>query len=417
VTATGVIVPTQTGRVLLVLGSVVRDRLSGGDAFVLNVAKRWAAWGVPVTVFTTSEGLDRVREVGVSGAEICKVASGPARYSISLGYLVRSLALAWACFRATRRYGPGTVVVSATPFAPDALGALAARVAGASWVLCWRLEIPPPWIRYEHVNDPTPRARLPRLGQALSYASQSVCLRLFKRTGLLLIVANEAMRARAEARGIPLSRVQVGRLGVDVREVTASLDEPEAEAFDAVFLGRFHPQKGLDDLPEIWRRVKSRMPTARLAIVGGGNPVIERRLRSALAQIPEAGASFVGVLEGEQKYRVLSKAKVLLFPSYYESVGHVVLEAMACRLPVIGYDIPSSRQHFGDAIVLVPIGAPARLADALLELLSDEGLRQAYVRRGLDVARRCDWEGVARGVLEALGTASLESKGGRQGDK
>jgi glycosyltransferase involved in cell wall biosynthesis len=118
--------------------------------------------------------------------------------------------------------------------------------------------------------------------------------------------------------------------------------------------------------------------------------------------MPEPAISFLGPLTGDAKYRALLSASIFVFPSRYESFGHVVLEAMACGLPVIGYDIPSSKEAFGRAVYYVPFGDTASFAAAVVRLLKNEELRQVFASQGIRLARSLDWESIALGILDAI---------------
>ena len=68
--------------------------------------------------------------------------------------------------------------------------------------------------------------------------------------------------------------------------------------------------------------------------------------------------------------------------SRHEGFGIALIEAMAAGLPVVASDVPACREVLADgaAGVLVPAGDPARLADALCDLLGSEDERAAVGR-------------------------------------
>jgi glycosyltransferase involved in cell wall biosynthesis len=69
----------------------------------------------------------------------------------------------------------------------------------------------------------------------------------------------------------------------------------------------------------------------------------------------------------------------------YEGFGFPAAEAMACKLPVIATRagaLPEVVGEDGEAGILVPLGEPARLADAIKRLLGDEALRRKMGEAG-----------------------------------
>jgi alpha-1,3-rhamnosyl/mannosyltransferase len=74
----------------------------------------------------------------------------------------------------------------------------------------------------------------------------------------------------------------------------------------------------------------------------------------------------------------------------------VALEAMAAGLPVVGYDLPSSREAFGNAMLQVESYDVDAFAAAVLRLLEDETSRNVYRQRGYRIAERYNWDKIAK---------------------
>jgi glycosyltransferase involved in cell wall biosynthesis len=111
---------------------------------------------------------------------------------------------------------------------------------------------------------------------------------------------------------------------------------------------------------------------------------------------------FVGPVVGADKVCILRQADVFLFPSHYESWGHVALEAMAAGTPVVGYDIPSSREAFGDAMFTVPLGDRAAFAACALSLMDDRDLHDRAAAASKAFARAHSWDSIATSLLARL---------------
>ncbi len=143
-----------------------------------------------------------------------------------------------------------------------------------------------------------------------------------------------------------------------------------------LYVGRFAPEKQVERLVPLMRNVSG----VRLALVGDG-PLRERTER-AFAGLPVV---FTGYLQGEELVAAYNAADAFVFPSTKETLGLVILEAMACGLPVIAADSAPSRMLLGDgaAGLLYDADDPASLALAVQRLRGEPELR-ARLRSGAE---------------------------------
>jgi glycosyltransferase involved in cell wall biosynthesis len=99
---------------------------------------------------------------------------------------------------------------------------------------------------------------------------------------------------------------------------------------------------------------------------------------TALAR--ELGISDRVVFAGwqENPFAWMANADLFVLSSRFEGFGNVVIEAMACGLPVVSTDCPSGPSEIlagGDTGILVPVGNARALADAMCAVLEDGNLR------------------------------------------
>lgn len=102
-----------------------------------------------------------------------------------------------------------------------------------------------------------------------------------------------------------------------------------------LFLGRIHPNKGLDSLLPAWQAVQDRFPDWRLRIAGpdeGGYLAEVRRLANDLGLKRH---EFCGALYGEAKLQAYRDADAFVLPTYSENFGMSVAEALAAGTPAI----------------------------------------------------------------------------------
>jgi len=185
--------------------------------------------------------------------------------------------------------------------------------------------------------------------------------------------------------------------GIDIPERPD--DAPRAVASmprTALFLSRIHPKKGLLDLVRAW--ASARPPGWRVVIAGPDEARHERDVRESVsAHGLDDVFSFVGNVVDAAKWHLYWSADLFVLPSHSENFGTVVLEALACEVPVITTKAtPWESLETQRCGWCVDVGADA-LAAALsaATALSDE-TRAAMGRRGRAwVAREYAWASVA----------------------
>jgi glycosyltransferase involved in cell wall biosynthesis len=378
------------------LCSVAGRTPSGGDRLAVELARHWPSAGDRPVVLTNAAGKQQWHDIGQTGFTIA--VQGPVGRPLSsrlvawsLGAVTAPLA-AFRLVRQAMRQGRRPIMFASSPFPPDVMAGVAARLAGATWIQSWQLVLPPPW-------SGSSRSRV---RTALSYLSQQFCLALARRWCQKLIIPNRVMAAEAQRRGFRLDQIHVNGYAVDHDEMAAGVHQDGVAQFDGIFVGRFHAQKGLSDLLAIWKLVQQARPQASLAIIGDGDGPEAAAFKAELDRFPSETMHRLGVLVGPEKYAAMRRGRVFLFPSHHESWGHVAVEAMACGLPVVGYALPSSTEVFGDAMVMVPRGDVPAFAGNVLRLLTNEGMRGRYQRRGQQLAERFDWGVIAKRFFDEV---------------
>jgi len=157
-----------------------------------------------------------------------------------------------------------------------------------------------------------------------------------------------------------------------------------------LFLSRLDRIKGLDLLLHAFARVRARVPGATLVIAGSGDEGYVASLRAmALSLGMEADVVWTGFLDDEAKQSALADADVFVLPSYSESFGNAVAEAMAAGLPVV----VSERVGLHAEILAAGAGLVVRcevedLASSLTKLLGEPSLRASMGRQGKELVRR-----------------------------
>lgn len=156
---------------------------------------------------------------------------------------------------------------------------------------------------------------------------------------------------------------------------TGHVHDPDSDAKVAIAAGRLTKPKGFDLLIDAWRDVAAAHPDWQLRIYGRGQA--ERRLQR---QINRAGLGEQVHLMGFTKTlpERLAASSLFVMSSRFEGFSMVLLEAMACGLPVVSFDCPVGPAELVDHGVtglLVDNGSVAALAREINRLIDDPGLR------------------------------------------
>ncbi len=148
------------------------------------------------------------------------------------------------------------------------------------------------------------------------------------------------------------------------------------------------------------RRALPRAPSFRLLLVGDGP--MESRLRREAQRMLPGRVVFVGSVCRRELFRYYSAADLFVFPGIGESLGMVYLEAQACGCPVVALDSPGVAQVVRSPLggILVERDDGSAMADAVVRLLRDPGLRQRMAEGAMRFVQR---ERSAERSLDILG--------------
>ena len=183
-------------------------------------------------------------------------------------------------------------------------------------------------------------------------------------------------------------------------------------------LGRLHPIKGLDLLLPAWKEVCAQIPQAMLVIAGDGASSYVAQIRQQVAELAlSENVLFSGFVSGETKMCLLAGCDLFVMPSYHESFGLSVVEALTCGRPVVVSDqVAIHREVVAAEAGLVVSCQVEVLADALVQLTGDAFLRHRLGENGRRLAQaQFSMMATARALQEAYTAAIAQSHGSTQG--
>jgi glycosyltransferase involved in cell wall biosynthesis len=162
-----------------------------------------------------------------------------------------------------------------------------------------------------------------------------------------------------------------------------------------VSVGRLAKQKNFALLLKAFGIVRRTMD-ARLVIVGEGPE--RKHLEGLIHELGSEDISLPGY--SDNPWRTMARADVFVLPSEEEAFGLVLVEAMACGVPIIATDAmgggPRSVLKNGQYGILVPSGDVEALADAILKILSSKDLHDHLTFAGQQRCQAFRPETIAR---------------------
>lgn len=178
-----------------------------------------------------------------------------------------------------------------------------------------------------------------------------------------------------------------------------------ADAFIALSVGRFKPQKNYTFQVEIARLLKS----ATIIVAGDGPDRAAIQARVAELAL-ETRMRFLGNVPAAEMHHLLAASDCFIQPSLFEGQSNALLEAMHQGLPVLVSATPSQREtvidpETGACGLLLPISDAAAWSSAIEALAANPKYRAYYATRASRRARAFTLDRQIQGFAEAIGIA------------
>lgn len=104
-----------------------------------------------------------------------------------------------------------------------------------------------------------------------------------------------------------------------------------------ITIGRLSPEKGQKDLIDVFKIVNNKLPDVKLYIIGDG--ILKNELEKYVKKLKlNNNIIFTGFLDKEEKEKYILDSSIFVLPSYSESFGLVLIEAMSYGLPCVAFD-------------------------------------------------------------------------------
>ncbi|MCL5783785.1 MAG: glycosyltransferase family 4 protein [Patescibacteria group bacterium] len=162
------------------------------------------------------------------------------------------------------------------------------------------------------------------------------------------------------------------------------------------YIGNAHPHKNVLRLINVFKKIKEEFPEY-LLVLSGPNNYFWQKIRK---DIKLTGVVFTGFVSDEEMVALYKNAEAFIMPSMEEGFGIPILEAMACKCPVISSKSASLPEVGGDAAIYFDPQNEEDMVVKISRVLKDEKLRKELIKKGEKRYQQFSWEKMAKQTLE-----------------
>jgi glycosyltransferase involved in cell wall biosynthesis len=210
--------------------------------------------------------------------------------------------------------------------------------------------------------------------------------------------------------GIAPEKVAMIYPGVD-RRIFRPIEDPSTiEAFKKryeirsdylLFVGDIHPRRNLERIIEAFALVKESLPGSALLELMVVGRILDPTLKAKIDQMQQRvrGVRVVGYVPEVELPMFYGSARAFIFTSFYEGFGLGILEAMACRCPVIVARGTACEEAGGAAAIAVDPWNPKATAEAITALITKPDYALRCAELGFDRASEFCWSKAAKHTL------------------
>ena len=279
------------------------------------------------------------------------------------------------------------IIITASHFFYDVLPAI---------ILCRRFNSK--LLVYSHGILQNFRSHNSDLRRNLMILDEKLSLFLCKRSADAIFAIRDETKDFLVLHGFESNKITIVRNGVD-HDLINSVNVEETK-YQASFCGRLVKRKGVYDLLEIWERVLKFFPESKLVIIGQGEEY--DGLKDAICRNGwEKNIILTGYVPDCDKIAVFKSSEIFIFPSYEESWGIAITEAMACGLPVVCYDLPAY-DFLKAGIIKSNLGDKELMTNSIIRLLQDDKKRMILANAAREEGKKLDWHEIAKEELTSV---------------
>lgn len=377
--------------------------ISGGERCLVEMARYLSHKKIENIIVTTSLGRETYESSGIlkEGKYVKYLVGSISGNERRLHILFTWILCTIRGIKIVRRiaFKSEDIVICHSDLFPDFLTAHFCRRKKAGPKIYFWNHLLPPHVFYGYEGEFTKTIQIPRLNVLFFNLSTLIFRKLIiRREDAIIAISKYYERVLRSL--CPNNKIYAVKYYGGIGDYNSCENK---KRYDAIWIGRFHPQKGLMQLIDIVSKISQKFPQFSALVVGGGNKKIQKKFTDEIKEKNlKESIKYVGIVLDREKIKsYLREAKVFLMTSTYESFGQVSLEAMKQGVPVVAYNLPPFEPLL-DGMITVPILDNNQFADKVLQLLQNRSFYKKHSKNAYTHSKKFNWDHVGKEIYDLL---------------
>lgn len=387
-------------KIIFIANNNLGNGLSGGDRIFLEFLRHWQ-YNNQITVFACQETVNLIKEYKINKIKLVNTTDkvNKANYFNILELIKHNLLRTFfgikTILNQRQIIKQANYVYSVSDFYPDFIPAFLIKIfyPKIKWIVGYYLFAPNPF------SKKSPYYQNSFIKGFLYWLIQQPTYLITKLFADIVFITS-----KPDQKKFLNKKIVIVQGGVDTKPSKKYFlsHKTTQKFYDAVFIGRLHPQKGVLELIDIWKIVVKQKPQAQLVIIGDGQ--LEKQIKKKISSLKlNKNIQMLGFLDGKEKYLIFQKSKIVVHPAVYDSGGMAAAEAMAWGLPSVSFDIEALKTYYPKGMLKSPLNNYQHFAKNIIKLLKDKKLYNRTSSQALDLIRTTwDWNKRSQNIYKQI---------------
>lgn len=378
-------------KIIFIANNNIGYGLSGGDTIFIELLHHWQNYN-QITLLACQEAIDilpkSIKKIKIITTDIINKNSNNDLFNLFFHYLRRIYHGLKTVNQNKIKLAKNSYVYSVSDFLPDLLPALYLKIKNPKikWIAGYYLFAPSPF------DKNSPYTGINKVKGLFYWAIQLLTKTIVNIFADIIFITSVPDKKRFSKN----KKVIVIRGGVNLSDIKKYQKKHPVvpvvnRQYDGCFMGRFHPQKGCLELIQIWHKVVSKNPKAKLAIIGDGE--LKTQILQLISQYHlQNNIDMLGFLVGNPKYKIFANSKIILHPATYDSGGMASAEAMAFGLPGVSFDLESLKTYYPQGFLKTKKYLIAEFSQNIIKLLTNKTTYDKLSKESITTVKsQWDW--------------------------